>query len=330
MTTYGIAMGVGRREPFQRVGDLARQIEEYGFSNLWIQDNPLTTKDAYIALAVSALQTSRLLLGPSVSNPFIRHHSVTANAIYSLDHLSDGRAILGLGNGGPALVNALGFAPRKLADFREDVATLRTLLRGEEVVGPGSIRYRVPTGERQVPIYIAARGPRMLELSGALADGVIVAGSAQPEVARRKINTVREGAEKAGRNPDDVKITLLVNMAVDSETEKAVDVLRPFVQGAILEGGKSEIPEEYFWVADRIHESHDSSKHLAAGSVTPEEIPDDLVRYVAMPGSEDECRARLRGLAALGVDSFTFTLMGGGRLERLKTLARVALEGSRV
>lgn len=330
MTEFGIAMGVGRREPFQRVGDLAKQIEEYGFSNLWIQDNPLTTKDSYIALAVAALNTSKLKLGPSVSNPYIRHYSVTANLIYSLDHLSDGRAILGLGNGGPALVNALGYPPRRLAEFRDDVAALRTLLRGEEVVGPGSIRYKVPMGERQIPIYVAARGPKMLALSGEIADGVIVASTAQPEVVNRKVAAVREGAQTAGKRPSDVKITLLVNLAVDSEDERGVDVLRPFTQGAILEGGKTEIPEEFFWVADKIHEGHDSSKHLAAGSVTAEEIPDELVRYVGVAGSEDECRERLRELASLDVDAITFTLMAGGRAERLKKLARVAFDGSRV
>jgi 5,10-methylenetetrahydromethanopterin reductase len=325
MTTFGIAMGVGRREPFQRVGDLAKQIEDYRFSALWIQDNPLTTKDPYIALAVAAQSTSKLLLGPSVSNPYIRHLSVIANMIYSIDQISEGRALLGVGNGGPTLVHAIGQKPRKMAAFRQDLEDLRTLLSGEAVVRDGGMNYRVPMGERRIPMYVAARGPKMMELSGALADGVIVASTSQPEVVNRKLEAVRKGAQEAGRNPDDLKISLLVNMAVDSESERAVDVLRPFVQAAILEGGKSEIPEEFFWVADKIHEGHDSGSHLAAGSVDESLVPDDLVRYVAVAGTEDECRERLRTLMGLGVDEITFTLMAGGRVERLKTLARVAL-----
>ena len=68
MTQFNIAMGVGRREPLTRVGEIAAVVEDLGFSRLWIQDNPLTTKDPYIALTVAALNTNRITLGPGVSN----------------------------------------------------------------------------------------------------------------------------------------------------------------------------------------------------------------------------------------------------------------------
>ena len=324
MTEFNIAMGVGRREPFSRIADIAKSVEDLGFGGLWLQDNPLTTKDPYFGLAVAALNTKKLILGPSVSSPIIRHPAVIVNSICSLDQLSEGRAVLGLGNGGPALVRALGYSPRKIAEFRDDLLNIRTLLRGEEVAGDGTMRYRVPVGERQVPMYVAARGPRMLGLTGQLADGAIVAGAAQPDILAGKIQLVKDGAKEAGREPDAVAINLLVNMAVDTESEKAVDVMRPFVVGAVIEGGAAEVPPEYANLAESIRrEVHDPSKHLAAGSVDSSVIPDELTRYVTIAGDEGECRERLKSILALKPQSVTFTLMAGGRMERLKAFARV-------
>ena len=327
MTEFHIAMGIGRREPFERVADLAKTAEDLGFHGFWLQDNPLTTKDPYIGLAIAAQKTSRIALGPAVSNPLIRHHTVIVNSIASLDQISEGRAILGLGNGGPALVVALGRKPRKVADFREDIKTIRGLLSGEGAGSPDGSSYKVASVARQVPVYIAARGPRVLRLGGEVADGVLIAGPAQPDVLRKKMETVFEGAREAGRDPADVRINLLVNMAVDADRERALDAVRPFAVGAIIEAAKpgDEIPAEFEDVFHRIHEGHDSSTHLAAGSAGPDLIPDELADYIAIAGDEGECKDRLQSICAIGADQITFTLMSGGRMERLQSFAKVAL-----
>lgn len=327
MTDFHIAMGIGRREPFGRVADLARAAEDLGFAAFWLQDNPLTTKDPYIGLAVAAQNTSRIALGPAVSNPLIRHHTVIVNSIASLDQLSEGRALLGLGNGGPALVVALGRKPRKVAEFRQDIMAIRGLLGGQGAPSPDGSTYRVASVDRQVPIYVAARGPRVLGLGGEVADGVLVAGPAQSDVLQKKMEIVREGARGAGRDPADVKINLLVNMAVDDDRQRALDTVRPFAVGAIIEAATpgDEIPVKFEDIFHRIHEGHDSSTHLAAGSAGPDLIPDELASYVAIAGDERECRDRLKELAAIGADQITLTLMSGGRAERLESFAKVAL-----
>ena len=206
MTEFNIAMGVGRREPLARIGEIAAVVEDLGFSRLWIQDNPLTTKDPYIALTVAALNTNRITLGPGVSNPLIRHPSVIVNSVFSLDQLSEGRAVLGIGNGGPALVAAFGQSPRRVAEFRQDLLQIRSLLRGEEVKGEGGERYRISGIERAIPMYVAARGPRVLRLSGELADGVLIAGPAQPDVLQKKMQAVKDGAVDSGRDPSEVRV----------------------------------------------------------------------------------------------------------------------------
>lgn len=330
MTQFNIAMGVGRREPLTRVGEIAAVVEDLGFSRLWIQDNPLTTKDPYIALTVAALNTNRITLGPGVSNPLIRHPSVIVNSVFSLDQLSEGRAVLGIGNGGPALVAAFGQSPRRVAEFRQDLLQIRSLLRGEEVTGEGGERYRISGIERAIPMYVAARGPRVLRLSGELADGVLIAGPAQPDVLQKKMQAVKDGAVDARRDPSEVRVNLLTNMAVDADPEKAIDTVRPFAVGAMIEAAKpgDEIPPQYEHVFRQIHESHDPTKHLAAGSAGRDLIPDELAKFVAIAGDESECRERLQSIIAIGPDEITLTLMTGGRMERLQSFARVALGGS--
>ena len=327
MTQFHIAMGIGRREPFERVANLARTAEDLGFDGFWLQDNPLTTKDPYIGLAIAAQSTSKITLGPAVSNPLIRHHTVIVNSIASLDQLGEGRAILGMGNGGPALVVAFGRKPRKVADFREDIKVIRSLLSGDGASSPNGSTYRVASVNKQVPVYVAARGPRVLRLGGELADGVLIAGPAQPEVLRKKMEIVREGAREAGRPPTDVKINLLVNMAVDADVAKAMDTVRPFAVGAIIEAAKpgDEVPPQFEHVFRKIHDGHDSSTHLAAGSADRDLIPDELANYIAIAGNEETCRERLRSIAAIGADQITLTLMSGGRMVRLESFARVAL-----
>lgn len=327
MPEYNIAMGVGRREPLPRVGEIAKSVEDYGFKSLYIQDNPLTTKDSYMALTVAALNTERLLLGPGVSNPIVRHLAQIANGMFTLDHVSSGRAILGFGMGGPALVEPLGYPAKRLGDFREDLKNVRKLLRGEEVTGPGTARYRIPGIERPIPVYLAVRGPKMCEAAGMYADGALIGATHQPEVFETKVQIVREAAKKVGRDPSEVKICFLLNMAVDTEEQKGSNVLRPFVVSAVMELGPGswEVPNKYDNIVKKIHEIHDPAGHLAANTPETALLTDEMVNDIAIAGSVSECRKRVRQLAAVGADEMTFTLMSGGRMERLRSIAEVVM-----
>lgn len=325
MTDFSVAIGVGRREPLQRIGELAKAIEGYGFKALYVQDNPLSTKDAFMALTVAALNTDKIILGPGVSNPLVRHLSVIANSMMTLDQVSEGRALLGFGSGGIPLVEALGLAPRKIREFRQDLSDIRSLLRGEEAES-GSVRYTIPGIERHIPVHVAVRGPRMLRLAGELADGALVGATAQADVLAGKIETVRAAAKDAGRDQADVRINLLVNMATDMDSQPAVEALRPFVVSTVVDLGPSsdEVPWAYDDTIRKVQEVHDPSKHLAANTPESELIPDELVKLVTIAGSEEECRDRLKAILGLQPDEITFPLMSGGRVERLRLLANVS------
>lgn len=323
MTKFSLALGVGRREPVSRVIEVARLAEALGFHGLWLQDNPLMTKDAYMVLALIAANTSRLTLAPGVTSPAVRHVSVVVNSIATLDQISDGRAVLGVGMGGPALLRPLG-VPGRVDDFRESLARIQTLMAGQEVVGPPPMRFRIGSLQRRLPVYVAARGPRMLGVTGELADGVLLSGVAQKASYLKKLEQLRQGADRAGRGLDQIKLNLLVNLSLDSDAERAVAAVKPYAASQALEAfgqPDGDIPARFGPVVEEIRRRHDPTKHLSADAPELAAVTTELAQHVAIAGDERECRSRLEAILTLEPDEVTFTLGASGREERLRTLA---------
>ena len=103
---FGIITWADPRTPVKEIGNVAREAEAMGFSTLCgCGDTPIYTKDAYVALTIAAQATEKIRLGPGVSNPLTRHASVIANGIATLDDLSEGRTVLGMGRGAPGSAN---------------------------------------------------------------------------------------------------------------------------------------------------------------------------------------------------------------------------------
>lgn len=324
---FGIALGVGRREPLARIGEVARVAEGLGFRSLWIQDNPLSTKDAYMALLMAAHQTERIVLGPGVSNPVIRHPAVIVNSILALDQETDGRAMLGLGSGGAALLAPLGINPRRAREFREELLQIKTLLAGEEVTGPGGLGFRLRKPEHPVPIYVAADGPLMLRAAAELADGVLLGGPALASHFAERIELLRKAAVSVDRDPSSLRIHFLLNVALDFGEQRGVDAAKPFVASWLQTGtvrvGR-EVPEEFDSVVQAVQAHHDPGSHLSAASTEAQLIPDELARLLTVAGTEEECLDRLQELLSLSPDEIVVTLPSQQRLDRLHALARLA------
>src|SRR3989304_1469608 len=178
MTTarFGIVLLPGSLTVF---GDLCRETEANGFDWLGGAGPQSVFRELYVALTLAALNTGSALLGPVVTNPLTRPLVVTASAMSSVDELSGGRAILGLGSGDSALYT-IGAPPATLAGPGASTVPLRRPAGGEPVEREGRT-WRVSRSTRRVPIYLAAEGPRTLELAGRLADGGIVGLGLAPE-----------------------------------------------------------------------------------------------------------------------------------------------------
>ncbi len=320
MIGYGISIGVSPREPLENVGRLAADIEAGGFDALWIIDFQIGMKDVYQALALAALSTKRIQLGPGVTNLATRHSTVTANAITGIDELSNGRAVLGLGAGWSA-VHATGQAPSRLPEIREGMKQFRALFSGEECEIDGA-RVKLATARRQIPIYLAAAQPGMLRLAGESADGVILMGAADVEFCNWQLQYLREGLERSGRSRKDICVDMQVMLSIDEDEKKAVDDVRAWAtsQAASWVDWK-QMPPSYEAYRDqfrRAAENYNLVEHLSLHAQHKGILTDDFVTRVAIAGNEETCVRRLRELSALDIDRISFPLLSGGRMRRLK------------
>ena len=316
----GFMMVLSPREPILRFPDIAAHAENAGFDMAWLGESQLISKDAYTALTLAAVNTEHILLGPGVANPVTRHPTVLANIMAALNELSDGRAVLGIGNGDSA-VHTIGARPATVDRLRADVECIRALLNGDEYL-INETPARLLTAAEPVPIWISASQPRMLQLAGAIADGVVVMGGAEPGITEWQIDHVRRGAEGAGRSLDDVFVDLWFGISLADNTETALNDVRPWAtsQARFLARWK-ELPESVEPFQDefeRAFKEYDFFEHLSRHAKHAKDlISDEFVDFIAVAGPPERCAARILPLLNLKIDQLTFTLLPGGRMERL-------------
>lgn len=297
----GIALPL--REPIDQILDTAGLAEQLGYHSIWATDDRLQ-KDVFSVLAVLARSTRRVRIGPGVTNPYSRHPAMIAAAVATLDELSGGRAVLGLGAGG---TNHRALGIRRDAPavaVREAIGLIRALLAGDEVSVAG--RFVQATGARldfapmraTVPIYVGARGPRMLELAGELADGVIVGNVATTEGWRYALEHITTGAERARRRPGDVRLVAWVYFAVADADRDALDAVRPMVatslvtSRAILPELGVELPPGFAEAMERTGWSLEADAVAAVGRTVPAET---IARF-AVAGTPARCAQRFQEL----------------------------------
>ncbi len=220
---------------------LGRLCEAVGYDHLWYTDVRLF-RECYVGLAALAGATERIRLGPGVTDPYSRHPAVTAATIATLDELSGGRALLGLGVGGTGF-RELGIAtPLPVAALRETVELVRRLLRGEEVTVQGKVvslaqgRLQFAPLRPAIPIYFATHGAQITRLAGEVADGVLIANTLVPSAIRFYLDQLREGAARAGRGLDGLDVSLRFEVCLDEDEEAAFAVMRRRVALRLMAG----------------------------------------------------------------------------------------------
>jgi len=197
------------------VADEVAVAEEHGFSHAWLYDSQMLGSEVYAALATCALKTSSIKLGPGVTNPASRIAPLTACGMATINELAPGRAILGIGTGNTTR-RTLGMPAARLAELREHIQVCRGLFHDEvtdyrEGERHRKIKFLNPdlgfiNVEDEIPIYMAASGPKSCQLAGEVADGVILFGAVHPGLIDFLLDNVRKGAERAGRRFDDLYI----------------------------------------------------------------------------------------------------------------------------
>ncbi|MGH3032750.1 MAG: LLM class flavin-dependent oxidoreductase, partial [Gaiellaceae bacterium] len=282
---------------------IAREAERLGYRTVWVNDDRLQ-KDVFTVLAAVGLATDRIGLGPGVTNPYSRHPALIATAIATLDELSDGRAVLGLGAGGTNH-RMLGIAREApAAALREAIDLIRRLLAGGEVTLTGRVvraqeaKLDFKPLRADVPIAIGARGPRMLELAGEVADQVIVGNVATGEGWSYALERVDAGAERAGRRLGDLRLTAWLYCCVTDAVQRARDAVRPMVATSLVTSRPVlhelgiVMPKEFAEAMDGMAWSLSREAVTRAAPA----VPDEVVGRFALAGTPRECRARLAEL----------------------------------
>lgn len=325
----GISFDIGLipRGPAAEEVELAAAAEERGFSGVWVADSQCVFRDAFAILALCAARTRRIRLATGVTNPVTRHPAVLASSLATLNELSEGRAVLGIGVGESA-VRTLGLRPARLDELEEVVGVLRSLWERKPVKHRGTeIRMSWPEGG--VPIYVAASGPRALELAGRVADGVLFQAGSHPQLVDFALRHIRKGMEQAGRKPGAVKILARLACLVSSDAQWAKEEIRSYaaaaartVFGAVPE---PDIPVALRTDLARLKERYDYSEHVSREALHRELVTERILEGIAVVGTPAEVVPRLKEIAAKGIDGFVIPVATSRPREVLQTLSEDVL-----
>src|ERR1041384_1122663 len=203
----------------------ARRAEELGYDGIFLGESHLNSIDSFQTLASCAMLTQRVLLGIAVTNMVFRHPTVLARAPASLNEISKGRAILGIGTGdGP--VYTQGLKATRLKEFEDGVCLIRQLTQRKPASFPtGKIAIGF-TITRPVPIYVSAEGPKGLQLAGRSADGVILGTGFDLAVYHWAEQQIRAGAQATNRNPSEIGIIAAGMLCVSDDGVEARRIVR--------------------------------------------------------------------------------------------------------
>jgi 5,10-methylenetetrahydromethanopterin reductase len=323
VTAFEFGVGLFPTEPLPKMIHLAKLSEELGYSHIWVGDSHLIWREAYVNMTAVALSTSKVKIGTGVTNPLTRHPSVVASAYTTLEECSPGRTIVGIGLGDSS-VETMGMKPAKLSYFEKTIEQMRDLLAGKEVqLDTGKIHLVHPCQHR-LPIYIAASGPKMLELSGRIADGIIVLVGVADEYIAHAREKIAAGARAAGRKLDDINLVLWVPCAV-SDKAAAKDAVKAHVARVVAHPLPYVLDPKEQKVLEEIRKTYDYYHHMDQQANHADVIPDWLVDKFAIAGTVDQCRAQIERIKKTGIQQIAiipYSAPGGSREETLRGFAK--------
>jgi 5,10-methylenetetrahydromethanopterin reductase len=294
------------------MAQLAVRAEERGVESVWVPDG-YYGRDPFVALTAVANATSSIALGTGITSPYLRHPTMLATTFATLDEVSGGRAICGLGSGSRDQLAELGITSRSpLGAMRESVAILRSMLAGERIDLDGTTftahvsRLAFRPARPRIPIVVAAMGPKMCALAGEIADGVFLQYGSEEAIATA-CASVREGLARRGEQVPDYRISVATMMSVHRDRATAIDQIRSTVGRLLTEPGAEAFLTANGLdpgAADRIRDGFrdGGSRGMAAA------VPDDIVTTLAAAGTVDDCCEALRRTVKAGGNDLIVTL----------------------
>ncbi|MCZ6888820.1 MAG: LLM class flavin-dependent oxidoreductase [Gammaproteobacteria bacterium] len=323
----------------------AKRVEDGGWDGLVVVDSQNLSGDSFVALAMAATVTERIGLGTGVTNSVTRHAATLASAAASVQRISDGRMVVGIGRGDSALAH-LGYAPARLAQFETYVRHLQSYLRGESVPfseidldhaapkmesldladAPTESRIAWIADVPKAEVEVAATGPRVIATGAVYADRVMFTLGADVDRVRWGIEMAKMAREKAGLDPDGVAFGAYVNLAAHPDVAVARELVRggltTFARFSVMHGDiAGPLTGEQNTVLHALRDTYDMRAHTRGDSRQAGTLTDTFIDGFAIVGPADHCIERLESLAALGLDKIIVSGPGFRRDEEQEALA---------
>ena len=292
---------------------LARAAEQYGYDMIGVADTPGNAMDPWISATLVAAHTTRPKVALCVTNLTSRHPAATAAAIASLDLVSGGRAVLGIGAGNSGTKN-LGVGSSKAAALEDGVRFIKTLLGGQRAEYQGAPAH-LPWVKRAPPVFQAGSLPRSLAAAGAAADGVFSTYGRDAESLRASVAHVSRGAVAAGRSPAQLDIWQIACLDCHDEREvarKKLGAILAFVSGYVIGGGDLAargVPERFIEPLRELRRRYSTRPGDAdARMVEQLGLFDYLAGRLAVWGNPQDCLQQALAAKAAGATRLMFTV----------------------
>ena len=294
-----------RPDPRRQI-DLAIRMENCGYESVWVCETR-TARDAVSVMGAMAFATSRIAIGSGVVNSWTRPASLMALTFASLDELAPQRMLLGIGAYWDPLAWNQGIERRRpVRQMREYIEVVRRLLAMETVTFEGDmvqvrdlrleLGHGVKRSTKQVPIYLGATGPQMLQLAGELADGVLLNGFTSLVYQGDALARMTEGAERVGRSVDDLDLPQTIVLAMDDDEEQALEVATRMTTMYLGQ-------QPHIALASGVSEDVLGAVHDEMGGWPPRPggldaamplVPVEVVRSLTVAGTPEQCVAGVR------------------------------------
>lgn len=295
--------------PLRRTLDGAVLAERLGFDTCWLGEDFFYHGGIATATAV-AERTQRIGIGLGVLSPLPRHPALTAMEVATLDEISQGRLVLGIGSGVPAWMRQMHLQPKSpLSAMREGVELCRGLIAGDTLTAQGAcfsvdnVKLGFTPYRSHIDIYLGVEGPRGLELSGAVADGTVISILAGPAYVRWAREHIASGQASANRTGQSHPVVVYVIISIDEDGAVARDAVRRTIAEYVGVGGPNYLTRLAGISDDHVAEMN----RVYRGGRLPIDLVDDaMVDHLAVAGTAADCETGIRRLIEAGADQIVF------------------------
>jgi probable F420-dependent oxidoreductase len=296
--------------PSSAVVDGLVDAESRGFTHGWTFDSVVLWQEPFVIYSRALERTTDLVVGPMVTNPGTRDWSVTASLFATLNEMSGNRTVCGIGRGDSAM-RVIGRKPNTLAHLEEAMAAIKALAEGRAVELNGTTVQMPWIRDGRLEMWMAAYGPRALDLVGRCADGFILQ-LADPYITEWTIKAVRSAAEAAGRDPAAITVCVAAPAYIGTDLAHAHDECRWF--GGMVGNHVADLVQRYGehsgmvpdaltdYIAGR--QGYDYGHHGRAGNPSTDFVPDEVIDRFCIVGPPEAHVEKLQHLRSLGVDQF--------------------------